>query len=292
MLFTTDVFDGLIIKNELLWKEVLHQDAHTVTLKVGGGEWRDAFVKWTLAQGYAGLENLISIPGTVWAAPVQNIGAYGKEINEHIVEVHGIDLTDPSATLQILPADACLFGYRDSIFKHALAGHFLITHVVFTLQKYDPDTYFPNANYPDVTKRLESDGLTIGDLSPTRLAQIIAEIRASKFPNLGTYGTAWSFFKNLIVTPEQFEQFKDRYPEVTAYPVDGGFKIPTWWIIDHAIGRKGKRIGNVWCWDKQALVVTNYGWATGPEIVAFSKTLQAEVREKCGVDIEAEVNFV
>lgn len=292
LLFGQLMYEWLIIKNEIEGKEIIEDTKTSVKIKVGAGENRDTFVRRTLEHGYAWLENFINIPGTVGASPVQNIWAYGKEVKEHIIEVHGIALDDTSMTIQKIPASACKFGYRDSIFKNELAGNFLITHVVFEIQKYNPATYVPTANYIDITKKLEALWRTAKDLTPTQLADMIVEIRTSKFPNLEKYGTAGSFFKNTVVSEEKYEELKKLYPRIVAYPVEWGVKIPTWRLLDHALGRRGKRVWNVWCRENQALVLVNHAWADGAEIVDFSKDIQQRVFKLLGIEIIPEVSIV
>lgn len=306
MLFTTVSFEGLVIKNEIVGKEILSESEEKIHIKVWGGENRNDFVQRTLNQGYTWLENLISIPGTVGACPVQNIWAYGKEVQEHILEVHGVYLDTPDTErdisisagkgiepqLEVLSNTQCQFGYRDSIFKHELKGKFFITHVVFSLEKYSVGRYTPQADYADITRKLEETWLKISDLTPQLLADIIAQIRAWKFPDLQKYGTAWSFFKNVVISAEKADELKQKYPDIVSYSVENWIKIPTWRLLDHGLGRKWKRIGNVWCREKQALVIVNYGDATGDEILSFSQQIQQEVYANFGIKIEPEVNII
>lgn len=295
MLLTEEQFDGLVIHNAIFGKEIVSDTPREVYMKVWGWENRNDFVRRTIEQGLYGLENLVSIPGNVAAAPIQNIGAYGMDVESSILQVWWIDLR--TGTYETFSHGDCQFAYRSSIFKTTHKEDFFITDVTFRLQHYDKDNYAPIVHYENVDAELQKRWVI--KPSPKDVANAIAAIRASKLPNPDLVGTAGSFFKNVVFSKEEYYDFLQRLdvlkpglqPEF--YLLDWEFyKIPTWRILDHALGYRGYRDGNVGCRDHQALCIVNYGWATGQDIVAFTRKLQKECQDKLGVHIEPEVNFI
>jgi UDP-N-acetylmuramate dehydrogenase len=282
ILLTKDL-PGLTIKNEIGDLQVFLENDEEVLVKVGGGVvWHD-FVLWAVKQGFGGIENLSLIPGTVGAAPIQNIGAYGVELKDVFHSLQAFDLsTGEFRTFQ--KAD-CRFGYRDSVFKQEFRGRFVIVNVFFHLQK-SPKL---NTAYGDIQRTLQEMGIeepTIQDVS-----KAVIQIRQSKLPDPAEIGNAGSFFKNPELEPTDFQLFIEQFPQAPHYPQpDGRVKVPAGWLIEQA-GWKGQRFGDVGCHGKQALVLVNYGHAKGEEILALAKKIQASVQERFGVLVSPEVNI-
>ena len=291
VVLTGDV-KALVLKVEVPGRRVLPASAHHYIVEAGAGEnWHD-FVAWTLAQGLPGLENLALIPGTVGASPVQNIGAYGVELQDRFHELDAIDLaTGKEFTLS---AAQCGFGYRDSVFKHApaelgdfgLAGRALILRVRFAL----PKAWQPVLSYLDLERKMQETGITQPDAR--QIFDWIVAIRRAKLPDPAVIGNAGSFFKNPTVTPEQCADIIGRDPKVVHYPLaDGSVKLAAGWLID-ACGWKGKSVGNAAVYDKQALVLVNRGGrehpATGGEVMTLAKAIQTSVDERFGIRLEPE----
>lgn len=283
-LLLTQNFEGLVIKINLKGIEKIKEDDQHIWLRVGAGEVWHEFVLYCIEHHYAGIENLSLIPGTVGAAPMQNIGAYGVEIKEVFEELTALDLTTLQLTTYDLPT--CRFGYRESIFKHEAKGKTIIVNVTFRLNK-NPIFHI---NYGDIQKTLAEMGVT--DLNIKAVSDAVIQIRQSKLPNPAEIGNAGSFFKNPEISKVQFEQLKDLHPTLPGYPTsDTTVKVPAGWLIEQA-GWKGHRTGNVGVHARQALVLVNYGGGTGLEIKALSEQVQASVFEKFGIHLSAEVNFV
>ncbi len=283
-LLLTQNFEGLVIKINLKGIEKIKEDDQHIWLRVGAGEIWHEFVLYCIQHQYAGIENLSLIPGTVGAAPMQNIGAYGVEIKEVFEELTALDLT----TLQLTTYDlsTCRFGYRESIFKHEAKGKTIIVNVTFRLNK-NPTFH---VNYGDIQKTLTEMGVT--NLTIKAVSDAVIQIRQSKLPNPAEIGNAGSFFKNPEIPKVQFEQLKELYPTMPGYPTsDTTMKVPAGWLIEQA-GWKGHRTGNVGVHTRQALVLVNYGGGTGLEIKALAQQVQASVFEKFGVRLSVEVNFV
>jgi UDP-N-acetylmuramate dehydrogenase len=259
-----------------------HDDAWLV--EFGAGErWHDA-VAWTLDQGWPGLENLALVPGTVGAAPVQNIGAYGLELADRFESLDAVDLvTGRSVTLD---ARACAFGYRDSVFKHTgfggLAGKSLITRVRLRL----PRPWQPVLGYLDLERRIADTGIAAPDART--IFDWVCAIRRAKLPDPAEIGNAGSFFKNPVVSAEQCRDIIGRDPHVVHYPLpDGRFKLAAGWLID-ACGWKGKSIGRAGVYERQALVLVNRGGATGAEVVMLARAIQESVYGRFGIRLEPE----
>jgi UDP-N-acetylmuramate dehydrogenase len=289
----------LVLKVEVPGRRLVSETAKAFILEAGGGEnWHD-FVAWTLAQGYPGLENMALIPGTVGAAPVQNIGAYGVELQDRFESLDAIDLH--TGEVFSLNAAQCAFGYRDSIFKHSSSGNgdegyrpiglkdrALILRVRFAL----PKRWQPVLGYADIEKKMTESGVT----APTaqQVFDWVCEIRRAKLPDPNHLGNAGSFFKNPTVTREQCADIIARDPKVVHYVLaDGSVKLAAGWLID-ACGWRGKSVGQAGVYEKQALVLVNRGSVTGPdgatggEVMTLAKAIQTSVYERFGIQLEIE----
>ncbi len=282
-LFTQD-FDGLVLYMNIKGKEIIRQNDRKVLIKACAGEvWHD-FVLWALEQDYSGIENLALIPGRIGSAPIQNIGAYGVEIKDVIECVEVFDM-ETLKTRKIVNPD-CAFDYRDSIFKRN-KGKFIITAINMQLQK---NVNQVNTSYGTVQSYLEQKGVMTP--SPMDVAQAIIEIRQSKLPDYKVLGNAGSFFKNPLISKIQYEQLKSNSKDVPNFATsDEMVKIPAGWLIEKC-GYKGKKIGNVGVHEHQALVLVNYGGATGNEVLALAIEIQKTVKAQFEIDLELEVNVV
>jgi UDP-N-acetylmuramate dehydrogenase len=270
----------LVVKVEVMGRRLVEERADAWIVEAGAGENWHEFVMWTLAQGHPGLENLALIPGTVGAAPVQNIGAYGLELKDRFDSLDAVDLiTGRSVTLR---APICAFAYRDSEFKHSLAGRTLITRVRFRL----PKPWKPVLGYLELERKVHETGITAPGAQ--QVADWVIAIRRAKLPDPALIGNAGSFFKNPVVTPEQCRDIIGRDPHVVHYPMaDGTFKLAAGWLID-ACGWKGKSIGRAGVYEKQALVLVNRGNAIGAEVVTLAKAIQESVYGRFGIRLEPE----
>jgi UDP-N-acetylmuramate dehydrogenase len=282
----------LVLKVEMPGRRVLRETERGWLVEAGAGEvWHD-FVAWTLAQGCPGLENMALIPGTVGASPVQNIGAYGVELQDRFHSLDAIDLE--SGQTFTLDAAQCGFGYRDSVFKHeragergfGLAGRALILRVRFWL----PKPWKPVLGYLDLERKMAETG--IAEPNAQQVFDWICEIRRAKLPDPAQIGNAGSFFKNPTVTPEQCADIIGRDPKVVHYPMpDGSIKLAAGWLID-ACGWKGKTVGHAGVYEKQALVLVNRGDAehpcTGGEVMTLARAIQTSVYERFGIRLEPE----
>jgi UDP-N-acetylmuramate dehydrogenase len=279
IVFTRDP-QALVVKVEVMGRRLVQERAEAWIVEAGAGENWHAFVAWTLAQGWPGLENLALIPGTVGATPVQNIGAYGVELRERFESLDVVDLiTGRSATLGL---DACHFAYRDSVFKQSLAGKSVITRVRFRL----PKPWRPVLGYLELERRVHDTGIDQPD--PQTLFDWVCAIRRAKLPDPAITGNVGSFFKNPVVTVEQCRDIIGRDPEVVHYPLpDGSMKLAAGWLID-ACGWKGKSIGRAGVHDRQALVLVNRGGASGAEVVTLARAIQESVYGRFGIRLEPE----
>ncbi len=282
----------LVLKVEVMGRQLVEESAKHWIVEAGAGEnWHD-FVDWTLSQGWPGLENLALIPGTVGAAPVQNIGAYGVELQDRFDSLDAVDLETGKSF--VLNAAQCAFGYRDSVFKHVssganalgLAGRAVILRVRFAL----PKAWAPVLGYQDLDRKVAETG--IHDPSARCLFNWICDIRRAKLPDPAVIGNAGSFFKNPTVTPEQCADIIARDPKVVHYPMpDGSIKLAAGWLID-ACGWKGKSVGQAGVYEKQALVLVNRGGAanpcTGGEVMTLARAIQTSVYERFGIRLEPE----
>lgn len=275
MLFTQD-YEGLVVHIQLKQREIIGTMGGYVYVRAGAGEnWHD-FVRWTVEQGYAGLENLSLIPGTVGAAPVQNIGAYGVEVKDCIEQVQAIDWQ--SAEIRDFTLPECQFAYRDSFFKSVEPKRWLIASVTFKLP-VKPEW---KLDYAGMQEQLEGKELTAENISDAVIA-----IRQSKLPDPAVIGNAGSFFKNPILPKSQWEQLKAAYPNLPSWEQESGVKTSAGWLIDQC-GWKGQRDGDAGTYEKHALVLVNHGQAQGKELWDFAQRIIASVEEKFGVTLEPE----
>ena len=284
ILFQKDVFDGLVVYINTKGIDIPREDGNEVVVRAQAGEdWPD-FVRFCVGKGWHGLENLAHIPGKVGAAPVQNIGAYGMELKDSFLQCKALDLT--TGETKVFTQENCRFGYRESNFKHELKGQYVITSVDFLLKKNAP----LNLEYGNIKAYLEQNG--IGSPSLQQLHDAICAIRDAKLPDMKQIGSAGSFFKNPVISIEQFEDLQQQYPNIPHYPdTEGMVKVPAGWLIEQA-GWKGWRNEHVGVYNKQALVLVHYGGGKGQDIVELAHKIQDSVEKKFGIRISPEVNFV
>jgi UDP-N-acetylmuramate dehydrogenase len=270
----------VVLKVEVRGLRVVEERADAVIVEAGAGESWHELVEFTLQAGFAGLENLALIPGTVGAGPVQNIGAYGVELKDRFESLDAVDLV--TGRTVTLGAYTCAFGYRDSVFKHSLAGRSLITRVRLRL----PKPWQPVLGYLELQKKMAETGNPTP--SPRQIFDWIVAIRRSKLPDPAAIGNAGSFFKNPVVTPEQCRDIIGRDPEIVHYPMpDGSVKLAAAWMID-ACGWKGKSVGDAGVYEKQALVLVNRGAAIGSEVMTLARAIQESVYGRFGIRLEHE----
>ena len=281
VLFTED-YDGLLLTPVARQITILEERGETIRVRAEAGvEWDD-LVEWAVERGLWGVENLSLIPGKAGAAPVQNIGAYGCEAADTIrrVEMFCVE----TATMLTLDAAHCGFGYRESVFKHALKGRVVITAVELELSR----TPRPRLGYGDVEREVEARG----GATLRNIREAVCAIRRSKLPDPAVLGNAGSFFKNPVVEAPVAEALLAEYPDMPHYPApEGRVKLAAGWLIDRA-GMKGHREGNVGVHERQALVLVNYDGATGGEVIAFAHRVRQRVRERFGIEIDTEVNIL
>jgi UDP-N-acetylmuramate dehydrogenase len=283
ILLTGDV-QGTVLHNQIMGREVISEDENCVVVRVGAGENWHEFVLYALDNNWGGIENLSLIPGCVGASPMQNIGAYGVEIKEVLEEVEALHVQ--TLELHKFSNEACKFGYRESVFKRELKGQYIITHVSFRLSKQAKI----NADYGVIQDVLKQHGVTHPTIQD--ISRAVIEIRSSKLPDPKELGNAGSFFKNPIVPKSLYLKIKRSFPLVPSYPVDKDtLKIPAGWLIESA-GWKGKKIGNCGVHEKQALVLVNFGGASGREILELSEAIIQDVKQKFGIELEREVNLL
>lgn len=283
ILFTSD-FHGLVLLNRISGITLLKEDAEHVHVRAGAGENWHEFVLYTVGKGWGGLENLSLIPGTVGAAPIQNIGAYGVELKDSVEELEAIDLVDGQS--RYFSAAECAFGYRDSIFKGSQKGRYLIVNVTFRLSRH-PSI---NTRYGAIEEELRKMGVSQPGIQ--EVSEAVIRIRRSKLPDPAIIGNAGSFFKNPEVPTEQFDALKSRHPDLPGYPAGTGrTKLAAGYLIEHC-GWKGKVIGHVGMHEKQALVLVNHGGANGNELLEHARRVRKSVLEEFGVELEMEVNVI
>ncbi|RQU84082.1 UDP-N-acetylmuramate dehydrogenase [Burkholderia cenocepacia] len=281
IVFTRD-FDGIVLLDEIAGRRVVREDDDAWYVEAGGGENWHAFVAWTLEHGMPGLENLALIPGTVGAAPIQNIGAYGLEMKAYFDSLVAVELA--TGRSERFDAARCAFGYRDSFFKREGRGRFAIVAVTFRL----PKQWTPRLGYADVTRELDARGIASDAATPRDVFDAVVAIRRAKLPDPLVLGNAGSFFKNPVIDAAQFDTLRARVPEVVSYPQpDGHVKLAAGWLIDRC-GWKGRALGAAAVHDRQALVLVNRGGATGADVLALARAIQADVRAQFGVELEAE----
>ena len=281
-LLLTQPIKGLCIHVSLKGINVIQEDDKTVIVEAMAGEnWHD-FVCWTLEQGYGGLENLSLIPGNVGTSPIQNIGAYGVELKDIFESCTAFDRHN--LTQRTFTREDAQFGYRSSFFKTKGKGQYVISAVQFRLTKKG---HVINTSYGAIKEALGNKEST-----PQNIAHAVISIRQSKLPNPAELGNSGSFFKNPIISKAQFDQLLTTFPKLPSYPQENGeVKVPAGWLIDQ-LGFKGKRIGDAGVHKKQALVLVNYGNASGQEILALAQKIQANVKESFNISLEAEVNIL
>jgi len=277
--------EALVVKISIPGISILKEDADFVWVKGGAGVVWDEFVQYTVDQGWSGLENLSLIPGTVGAAPMQNIGAYGVEIKDTFDSLEALNLR--TLEVEVFDAKACAFGYRESFFKRAGKGHYLISSVTFKLAK-KPSV---KTSYGAIQEVLAAKG--ISQPSIREVADAVVEIRKSKLPDPKEIGNSGSFFKNPTVSASEAARIITQNPGIPHYPVDGStdVKFPAGWFIEKA-GWKGFRRGDAGVHAKQALVLVNYGEAKGEDILALSEEIKQSIKDTFGVSLETEVNIL
>lgn len=293
-LLLTDDLNKLVLHVDLKGINIIKETENDILIKVLAGEnWHD-FVLWCIENGFGGLENLSLIPGNVGTSPIQNIGAYGVEMKDCFHKLNAIEIDTQNT--RVFTKDECEFGYRNSIFKNELKGKYIITSVIFKLTKQHHKL---NASYGAIQTELEKRKIkepTIKDIS-----DVVIDIRNSKLPNPKEIGNSGSFFKNPVVSKEQFLELQKKYPQIPFYEIKAtqnsklithnSFKIPAGWLIEQC-GFKGKRFGDAGVHKKQALVLVNYGNATGQEIYALAQKIQQTVLDTFGIELAIEVNVV
>ena len=282
MLFTKN-FEGLVLKNNIKGIKIVKENDTDVFLESGAGENWHEFVLYCVKKGYAGVENLSLIPGNVGASPMQNIGAYGVEIKDVFDSLEAIEIK--TGKVRIFNKEECNFGYRESVFKNIYKNQFIITSVVFKLSK----TPKFNISYGAIESELEK--MNISKLSIKAISDAVINIRSSKLPDPKVIGNAGSFFKNPVISISQFEDLKERYPQLAYYKLPSGeIKIAAGWLIDH-LGWKGKRIEDYGVHKNQALVLVNYGESDGKDIYDLSSLIMKSVFKNFQISLEREVNI-
>lgn len=284
VLFTGDLSQTVIV-NQTKGITVLHEDDDSIELEIASGEVWHELVLYCVKNGYGGIENMSLIPGSVGAAPMQNIGAYGAEIKNVLTFVKAIELK--SLQEHQFTSDECKFGYRESIFKKEAKGKYFITSVGLKLSKRD---YQVNTSYGDIISILEQKNIaepTIKDVSDAVIA-----IRQSKLPDPKELGNAGSFFKNPVILKSHFDVLKEKFSKIKSYPIDHEHvKVPAGWLIE-SLGWKGKRVGNTGSHKKQALVLVNYGNVKGSEVQKLSEDIKQSVWDTYQIKLETEVNII
>lgn len=289
ILFTKD-FDGVILRNEISGIQVREEADDFIYITAGAGmNWHE-LVMYAVQNGYAGMENLSLIPGNTGASPMQNIGAYGVEIKDIFHELEAYHLA--TGTVKKFSLSECEFGYRESVFKRKYRGQFVITAVTYRLSRKP----IFHTSYGAIQQELERMG--VQDLSIAAISQAVINIRSSKLPDPKQIGNAGSFFKNPTIDQQQFDELKKRFPEVPSFPFSATqVKVPAGWLIEHSgpdanSSWKGYRVGDAGCYPKQALVLVNYGSATGKDVYDLSEQILHSVMKKYNVQLEREVNIV
>ena len=277
-------FDGLVLKNEIEGLETVSENDEKVVLKVGAGENWHSIVLKTIERNLSGIENLSLIPGTVGAAPMQNIGAYGVEIKDVFLQLEALNLK--TLKVEVFNNDKCQFGYRESYFKQEGKGKYVILNVTFELSKIP---HF-EISYGAIQDTIASMG--IKNLSVKAISDAIIKIRRSKLPDPAKIGNSGSFFKNPEISILKYKELLKKFPLMPSYPINENcVKVPAGWLIEQA-GWKGKKVGNVGVHDQQALVLVNYGNGKGNEIKELASTIQESIEKKFDILISPEVNFI
>lgn len=284
VLFTQD-YPGLVIQNAIKGIQLLSENDDHVCIQIGAGENWHEFVMYCIQHDLYGIENLSLIPGTVGAAPIQNIGAYGVELKDVFLQLEAINLAD--GAIRIFNHDDCQFGYRDSVFKNAYKNKYAILSVTLQLNK-KPIFHIDYANIKETLADMK-----VTELSIKAISDAVIKIRRSKLPDPTQLGNAGSFFKNPIIQDSRFKELRLRFPNLPSFATEkqDAIKISAAWLIEQC-GWKGKRFGNIGVYDKQALILVNYGNGSGAEIKELARNIQGSVREKFGVLLDPEVNFI
>ncbi|UJH68117.1 UDP-N-acetylmuramate dehydrogenase [Allomuricauda sp. SCSIO 65647] len=284
MLLTKDI-DALVLYVNIKGVSVVEENDETLVVKAMAGENWHQFVIWCLEKGYGGIENLSLIPGNVGTAPIQNIGAYGVELKDVFVSCNAMEIE--TGELVEFDKEACQFGYRDSIFKQSAKGRYIITSVNLRLTKKN---HALNTDYGAIEKELIHKNIvypTIQDIS-----NAVIKIRQSKLPDPKEIGNSGSFFKNPVISKKNFEKMLKKHPEMPHYEIDEGLiKVPAGWLIEQC-GFKGIRVGDAGVHEKQALVLVNYGNASGEDILAIAEKIQTSVKKNFKIDLVPEVNII
>lgn len=284
MLLTKDI-ETLVVHINFKGISIDQQNHNDVYITVNAGENWHEFVLWCVSLNYGGLENLSLIPGNVGTCPIQNIGAYGVEVKDTITKVEAIEIK--TGKLVSFSAEECQFGYRNSIFKNKAKGKYILTSVSFKLTK---NNHKLNTSYGAIESELSSKGITnptIKDISDAVIA-----IRQSKLPDPKKIGNSGSFFKNPVISREHFETLHKKHPNIPSYVIsDTEIKVPAGWLIEQS-GFKGKRFGNYGVHEKQALVLVNYGDASGKEIYELAQKIQRTIKNTFDINLEIEVNII
>ena len=284
MLLTKNI-EQLVVHLNIKGISIDREDDNAVYLTVNAGENWHEFVLWAIKQGYGGIENLSLIPGKVGTCPIQNIGAYGVEVKDVITKVEAIEIE--TNKLVSFSNTECNFGYRNSIFKNEAKGKYIITSVCFKLSK---SNHKLTTSYGAIEKELTDKQIT----NPTikDISEAVIAIRQSKLPDPNEIGNSGSFFKNPVISISLFEELKNKYPTIPSYPVsEKEIKVPAGWLIEQS-GFKGKRYGDYGVHEKQALVLVNYGNASGKDIFELAQKIQATIKETYKIDLEIEVNII
>ncbi len=279
-----DDYDGLLVHVQTAGIQELKRDVTHVYVEVAAGENWHGFVQHAIAQGWAGIENLSLIPGTVGAAPIQNIGAYGVELKDVFHSLRAFD--KETGKQKVFNLEECSFGYRDSVFKRHLKNRYIITSVTFWLN-LEPQIKLDYGNLKSAM--LDTHGEPPYTIK--QVGEVVSRIRQHKLPDPSTIGSAGSFFKNPIVSQAEYERVKSIAPDVVAYPVGDDMKLAAGWLIDQ-VGLKGIRMGDAGTYENQALVIVNHGGASGSELYSLSEHIQQVVFEKFCVRLEREVNVI
>jgi len=283
VLLTKD-FDGLVLKISIPGIEIIDETDKTVLIKAGAGETWHKLVLYCVGNNYGGVENLSLIPGTVGAAPMQNIGAYGQEIKDVFENLNGVYIYDCKSA--IFKKDECKFAYRNSIFKNELKNKFIITYVTLCLSKHP----VINTSYGNVKSELDKFGYS--QVGIKEVSDTIIRIRQSKLPDPTEIGNAGSFFKNPEVSEEKFNQLKENFINIVGFKLENGkVKVPAGWLIE-SCGWKGKKVGNTGSHSKQSLVLVNYGNASGEEVLNLAKEIKKSVLVKFDIELKEEVNII
>jgi UDP-N-acetylmuramate dehydrogenase len=280
----TKPIEGTVLQNKIMGIDIIEENDADIVVRVGAGEeWHD-FVMWAVNNNYGGIENLSLIPGSVGASPMQNIGAYGVEIKDVLVNVEAYHIQNQE--IHNFSNAACKFGYRESVFKRYLKGGYVIVYVTFRLSK-SPKL---NLDYGAIRDVLQERNITQPSIKD--VSDAVIHIRQSKLPDPKVIGNAGSFFKNPAVEKEKYATLQLKYPNIPSYPLnETHVKVPAGWLIEQA-GWKGKDFGNYGVHDKQALVLVNRGGASGQEIFDLSTKILEDIHEKFGIELEREVNVV